>query len=59
MGDCIPLAGCEESRREGAEFLLADTISRGGLSLAGGEAAGVVGTDDAEWGESPPAGAAA
>ena len=53
MGGCISLAGCEESRGEGAEFLLADAISRGGLSLAGGEAAGGVGIDAAEGGESP------
>ena len=59
MGGCISLAGCEESRGEGAELRLADEISRGDLSLAGGEAAGGVGNDAAEGEESPPAGAAA
>ena len=59
VGGCISLAGCEESHGGGAEFLLADAISRGGLSLAGGEVAGGVGTDAVGGGELPPAGAAA
>ena len=58
MGGCISLAGCEESREEGAEFLLADAISRVGLSLTGGEAAGGVGTDAVGGGEAPPPAAA-
>ena len=59
MGGCISLAGCVGSRGGGAEFLLADAIPRVGLSLAGGEATGGVGTDAVGGGEAPPAGAAA
>ena len=59
MGGCISPVGCEESHGEDAVLRLADAISRGDFSLVGGEAAGGVGNDAAEGGESPPAGVAA
>ena len=59
MGGFISFAGCVGNRRGGAEFLLADEISRVGLSLAGGEAEGGVVTDAVGGGEATPAGAAA
>ena len=59
VGGCISPMGCEESRGEDAELRLADVISRGDCSLAGGEAAGGVGNDAVEGGGSPPAGVAA